>query len=310
MDGSIGNEMSQSGQGDYSPENSIMETSKPDGSKRSNNRGTPKTKRRSKNETAGRNFKWNQCDKSYLSYPALYTHKKTKHPDTDSKTPKQVVPSSKRGRPPKNEKINPSSDKYFETEDKKAGDSPADLIGDYEQALAEYKNKKIQLDNKLFVVQLEPKDNPLLKALHENSEKDIKTMDSKSDFKTCDVAYAVYLKHCSEKVNSEFYRTICKFIILYREVFNQYGPDKFSSDDSTAQWEKEFYQTLHRRYFDKSFSELVGTEFLPDVVNELYVFFQYHYKKLNISQELMKELTLNFNTWLYKKGLTTARVIL
>ena len=36
-------------------------------------------KRRSKNDNAGRDFKCKYCDKTYLSYPALYTHMKQKH---------------------------------------------------------------------------------------------------------------------------------------------------------------------------------------------------------------------------------------
>jgi hypothetical protein len=38
-----------------------------------------KHKRRSKNDVLGRDHRWNYCDKTYLSYPALYTHKKNKH---------------------------------------------------------------------------------------------------------------------------------------------------------------------------------------------------------------------------------------
>lgn len=37
-----------------------------------------KHKRRSKNDNQGRNFRCG-CGKKYLSYPALYTHIKTKH---------------------------------------------------------------------------------------------------------------------------------------------------------------------------------------------------------------------------------------
>lgn len=40
-----------------------------------------KNKRRSKNDQEGRNHKCTLCDKTYLSYPALYTHLKTKHAD-------------------------------------------------------------------------------------------------------------------------------------------------------------------------------------------------------------------------------------
>ena len=56
MDGSV-NEMSQSGQGEYSPNNSVMNMSKQDKSRGSNYKNTPRTKRRSKNDSQGRNFK-------------------------------------------------------------------------------------------------------------------------------------------------------------------------------------------------------------------------------------------------------------
>lgn len=36
-------------------------------------------KRRSKNDSEGRSYKCQTCGKAYLSYPALYTHVKTKH---------------------------------------------------------------------------------------------------------------------------------------------------------------------------------------------------------------------------------------
>ena len=38
-----------------------------------------KQKRRSKKDTDGRIFDCPQCEKNYLSYPALYTHMKLKH---------------------------------------------------------------------------------------------------------------------------------------------------------------------------------------------------------------------------------------
>ena len=36
-------------------------------------------KRRSRNEPMGRDFKCQVCDRTYLSYPAMYTHMKNKH---------------------------------------------------------------------------------------------------------------------------------------------------------------------------------------------------------------------------------------
>lgn len=235
---------------------------------------------------------------------------KQKHSATESKTPKQIIQSNKRGRPPKNEKVNPSTEKYFETDDKKPGDNPAEYLENYKEALEEFKVNKVILDNKLFGMQLEASENPLLKVLEKFSKMTLKNIESKDaqlkeKIENCDDAFAIYLKYCSEKVNADFYRSICKFIILYREAFNQYGPDKYSSEDPNNKWEKEFYSTLHKRYYSKSFAELVSTEYLPDISNELYVFFQFHFNK-----DLMKELILNFAAWLHKHSLTTARVVL
>ena len=52
-----------------------------------------KGKRRSKNDTEGRDFKCQQCERTYLSYPALYTHIKTKHPSSG-----EMLSSNGRGR--------------------------------------------------------------------------------------------------------------------------------------------------------------------------------------------------------------------
>ena len=51
--------------------------------------------RRSKNDNQGRNYKCEKCGKSYLSYPALYTHTKTKHDKGD------LTGNRGRGRPKK-----------------------------------------------------------------------------------------------------------------------------------------------------------------------------------------------------------------
>lgn len=235
---------------------------------------------------------------------------KQKHATTDTKAPRVTNNSSKRGRPPKNDKVNPCSEKYFETDDKKPGDNPANLLVNYEEALNEFKYHKLILDNKLFIMQLEPAQNPLYIKIREVLTKDDNYFQGKEDIKTCDDAYAVYLRYCSEKVNAEFFKMICKYIILYREAFNQYGPDKYYSEDPKNPWEIAFYSTWHKRYFEKSFSELVTPEYLPDIANELYIFFQFQYKKLKLTKDLMKELTLNFTSWLNRNELTTAKVVL
>lgn len=95
--------------------------------------GTFKKKRAkwwSKNDLHGRDYKCSFCSKTYLSYPALYTHMKTKHstgPDGE-----QLLLNSGRGwgRPKKNAgrvtTINPESDDYFKTLDK--GGGPTEVL--------------------------------------------------------------------------------------------------------------------------------------------------------------------------------------
>jgi len=60
----------------------------------------PKQKRRSKNERDGRNYVCG-CGKTYLSYPALYTHIKTKHDGQNPSGTQQLQAGRGRGRPRK-----------------------------------------------------------------------------------------------------------------------------------------------------------------------------------------------------------------
>ncbi len=61
--------------------------------------GRSRGKRRSKNDNEGRNYKCTKCGRTYLSYPALYTHNKTKHA---SQNDAPHFPIRGRGRPRKN----------------------------------------------------------------------------------------------------------------------------------------------------------------------------------------------------------------
>jgi hypothetical protein len=54
-----------------------------------------RTRRRSKNDNDGRSYQCSTCGKAYLSYPALYTHVKSKH---DNQGPSS---GKGRGRPKK-----------------------------------------------------------------------------------------------------------------------------------------------------------------------------------------------------------------
>lgn len=40
---------------------------------------------------------------------------------------------------------------------------------------------------------------------------------------SCDEILAMYLRHVSKQVNENYYRTILRFVLLYRECLNEYG---------------------------------------------------------------------------------------
>ena len=86
-----------------------------------------KQKRRSKNDVNGRDFKCTFCDKTYLSYPALYTHMKNKHAKGPDGQPLIAFNSGRgRGRPKKNSlgsrnHVEPTSGYFFRTIDKIGG---------------------------------------------------------------------------------------------------------------------------------------------------------------------------------------------
>ncbi len=81
--------------------NQILDSEEEDEDASDSEDDSKQPRRRSKKVTEGRKFKCDRCDKTYLSYPALYTHYKLKH----SSGEKPNLPSQTgrgRGRPRKN----------------------------------------------------------------------------------------------------------------------------------------------------------------------------------------------------------------
>ena len=95
-----------------------------------NNEEHKKRKRATKKESDVRNFKCTQCDKSYLSYPALYTHCKQKH-NTNNHSGRN------RGRPKKEQNeitsdknlYDPLTSAFFQKEER-TGNTPIENINE------------------------------------------------------------------------------------------------------------------------------------------------------------------------------------
>lgn len=100
-----------------------------------------KQKRRSKNDVQGRDHKCTFCDKTYLSYPALYTHMKNKHAKGPDGQPLIAFNSGRgRGRPKKNavgcrSHVEPTSSDFFKTIDKVGG--PVEPIQGFDEVYTE-----------------------------------------------------------------------------------------------------------------------------------------------------------------------------
>ena len=113
------------GQGDGSDDGSDDENA--DGLRQVN-------KRRSKNDNQGRDFKCKYCEKTYLSYPALYTHMKQKHskgPDGEQRNP--PTSGRGRGRPRKNpyQRMDPRTEDFFKAPERDGG--PVDPLCCFEE---------------------------------------------------------------------------------------------------------------------------------------------------------------------------------
>ena len=86
------------------------------------------SKRRSRYETNGRDFKCQICEKTYLSYPAMYTHMKNKHALDPSGAAFLQTPSRGRGRPKRNfdfTRIDPTTELYLKSEGRAGGPTSA-----------------------------------------------------------------------------------------------------------------------------------------------------------------------------------------
>lgn len=99
-----------------------------------------RAKRRSKNDLDGRDYKCSFCPKTYLSYPALYTHMKTKHSKGSDGQHLLLNSGRGRGRPKKNAgrvtTIDPESDDYFKTLDK--GGGPTDPLYYFDKIIYDF----------------------------------------------------------------------------------------------------------------------------------------------------------------------------
>ena len=284
----------------------------------SNFQNIEKTKRhrRGKNEINDRNYRCPDCDKCYLSGPALTTHRKTKHG--------YGINGEKRarGRPKKeclNENIcnnNPQNKFifFFQEEHRKISDEQEiinlDIIKHYITTIFKQCKESVFTDIESiekydfynFIEENWDKDEPQLiqecyssginmnLPLKDNNEN---INNIKVQTYNIDCVFFLYLKEFYKLVNEKYFWFILKFLILFRECLNLSKKD-----------------TLIKIGESKDFCQLYNAEIIPEMFNEFLLDFMEPYDYYGLNKDELIELIQHFCYWLNLKSFTQLQLSL
>ena len=270
----------------------------------SNFQNMEKTKRhrRGKSEINDRNYRCPDCDKCYLSGPALTTHRKTKHG--------YGINGEKRARGrPRKEFINENAGTnpqnkflfFFGEEHRKILDEKdiinLDIIKRFMQII--FKQCKESLFNDIenvdkydfynLIIDNWEKDEPEFVqecfssfALNMNFQikGDIENYNIKVQSYNLDSILFFYLKEFYKFVNEKYFWFMLKFVILFREYFNQSRKHLIKNGEN------------------KIFSQLYNAEIIPEMFNEFILDFLEDYDYFGLNKEELIELIQHFCYWL------------
>ena len=257
-------------------------------------------KRAKKNESDIRNYKCSYCDKSYLSYPALYTHCKQKHNTNNH---------SERGRGrPKKEQVEPNMDKirydpltvnYFEREDRKGNTKVEEINECVKKAFAFLYGNETENNNQEKIKERNMKeytkieDHPFLGKFL-GDEHDINKTYEDEKLPT-DLVLMNYLNKMTNHCNEKYFEKLIIFVTLFREFINIINKDKAKEKD------KEFTETVEAEDVPESSNEFI-TDFLFPNEEEEFVF--------DMSKEETIDLTRNLCNWMYLNNFTCSKLFL
>ena len=267
--------------------------------KNNSNESEEKRKRRTKNDNIGRTFICKSCGKSYLSYPALYTHCKQKHNTCNTS-------GRGRGRPKKENgesfserlKYNPLDASYF-LKDNRRGTTNFE---DFEKSIIDafhilYSRNNFDRNlNKDMKNYNNIQEHPFLgKFLLDKHDVNIKINDEKE---ISDKVFMDYLNKMSLHVNPNYFTTLIIFVTLFREFVNITELKKKNIK------EKNFNN-------DVEYTSVNSAEDVPDLSNEFINDFLETDKKLfDFNKEDSIDLTQNFCHWMYENNFTSSKLTL
>jgi hypothetical protein len=190
-----------------------------------------KQKRRSKTDSNNRNFVCG-CGKSYLSYPALYTHIKTKHDgfNPHGTTASSMSSSKKRGRP------------------KKPLEEEIDTV-------------KYLIDLHMYGGSTDIKSELVDSPLYSNIEKCWSLESLKENFLSADDVFAIYLIDTSKMVDPSNFHQIVKFIESFRKCVESLEKVVISSLPEQMDYFIQHYIPLNLPSLDRGLSTKLAVHF-------------------------------------------------
>ena len=252
-------------------------------------------RRRSKNDTEGRTFICELCGKSYLSYPALYTHRKQKHNTNLSS-------GRGRGRPKKDIseqnferlKYNPCNFSYFQkdnrkgetTEFKKVILDAFNFLYNIKDDTSKNERNKLRKMKEYNNISEHPLFNKFLNNPHNKDEKI-----DENENKITDDVFIDYLNKVSSYCNPDFFEKILIFVALFREHVNQAYKDKVSTGLEYTAEEK--------------------AEDVPDTSNEFILDFidpDENNNDFGFNKDECIDLIQNLCHWMYENNFTCSKL--
>ncbi len=256
------------------------------------NSNSKKKARKSKKETTGRNFVCDVCKKSYLSYPALYTHKRNKH---------NIIPIT--GKPDFFKNSNSDSNAKFKynthVSKKELQEGLIMIIDTYLQFMQE---NLLNTNSCLYKPHSDGNDvfvNELRKFLMVDLQNiSIPNSAYTLNIDTILIIYVVLL--IKVKADPSFIKKVTKFLFLFREYLNLMGWD--------------FMMVLQDyglvNYIDKTqlFCAVNNCEEIPELLNDFVTVFLEMEEDFSSEKNEISDLAENFCYWLYINDLTPYKI--
>ena len=258
-----------------------------------------KRHRRGKNEINDRNYRCPDCDKCYLSGPALTTHRKTKHGYGNNGEKRA------RGRPRKDCLIDSIANNpqnkfiyFFNEEHRKVyGDNiiNIDIIKNdlriiFKQCQQELFKEIDNVEKYSFyqlIVENWEKEEPNLVQECFNAINKIEEPLNKIQSYNIDGIFFFYLKEYSKNANVEYFWFMIKFIVLFRECINKLRANLVKKDEQ-----------------NKLYSEIYNSENIPEMFNDFVLEFMEPYDYFGLNKDELIELIQHFCYWLNLKQYT------